>query len=96
MPEKHFENISDEFYKQNFSEEAQKGARDPFHGTPAARQQQQKIAEEQELERQRIMNGDPEPSGEGGNPHEQEPGVPKHHDSPPALRTGPGDDAEDK
>jgi hypothetical protein len=85
MPDKHFENAPDQTYKQHFSEQAQQGSRDPFHGTPAERQQQQQIAEDKELERQRVVNADPVPSGEGENIHEHDAQVAKHEDSPPAL-----------
>jgi hypothetical protein len=85
MPNEHFENMSDQGHKKLFSEEAAAGARDPFHGTPAEREQQHKIAEDKELARQRIVNADPVPTGEGENIHEEDADVPKHHDSPPTL-----------
>jgi len=81
-----FNHKSDRSWKNHFPRAASSGgARDPFHGTPEDLNERRRRQEDVELENESIREGDPVPTGEGENPHANDPPVPKKDDSPPAL-----------
>lgn len=72
---------NDQSWKQNFPQAAAQGAsREDYQMTADARRIQAERKVNQEKARQAKVNDEPEPSGEGENPHEGESqtDVPKH------------------
>lgn len=75
---------NDQNWKQNFPQAANAGAaREDYQHTADARRIQAERAANMERARQAKVNGEPEPTGESDNPHEDESqtDVPKHDDN---------------
>ncbi len=87
MTDKPFSNETDKGHLKQFSEEAGRGARDPWSGTPEELKQRHERLEKEEAERQATVNNEPVPTGEGEDIHAGEPALPKDTEITPDRRS---------